>query len=156
KVIDDCNVAVDINTVWFYLMVMFLISMAAFFSGVTNSFFSSHIANAINYDLWTALYRRIQYSTLTTLSRVPTASLLTRMTQDVLQTEMLLYMSLRIVLRAPLMVVGSLIMSFVVNPTLGFYLSFLTPVLLLFLIIVSTKGGKIFLRVQKRLDKINR
>src|SRR5699024_12041501 len=100
--------------------------------------------------------RRIQYFTLTTLSRFPTSSLITRMTQDVLQTEMLLYMSLRIVLRAPLMVVGSLIMSFVVNPTLGFYLSFLTPVLLLFLLIVSTKGGKIFLRVQKRLDKINR
>ncbi|HIW11911.1 MAG TPA: ABC transporter ATP-binding protein/permease [Candidatus Salinicoccus stercoripullorum] len=156
KVIDDGIVAGDINTVWFYLMVMFLISMAAFFSGVTNSFFSSHIANAFSYDLRTALFRRIQYFTLTTLSRFPTSSLITRMTQDVLQTEMLLYMSLRIVLRAPLMVVGSLIMSFVVNPTLGFYLSFLTPVLLLFLIIVSTKGGKIFLRVQKRLDKINR
>ena len=156
KVIDDGIVAGDINTVWFYLMVMFLISMAAFFSGVINSFFSSHIANAFSYDLRTALFRRIQYFTLTTLSKFPTSSLITRMTQDVLQTEMLLYMSLRIVLRAPLMVVGSLVMSFVINPTLGFYLSFLTPVLLLFLIIVSAKGGKIFLRVQKRLDKINR
>ena len=156
KVIDDGIVSGDINTVWFYLMVMFLISMAAFFSGVINSFFASHIANAFSYDLRTALFRRIQYFTLTTLSKFPTSSLITRMTQDVLQTEMLLYMSLRIVLRAPLMVVGSLIMSFVINPTLGFYLSFLTPVLLLFLFIVSTKGGKVFLRVQKRLDKINR
>ncbi|AKG73814.1 ABC transporter ATP-binding protein [Salinicoccus halodurans] len=156
KVIDDGIVAGDINTVWFYLLVMFLISMAAFFSGVANSYFASHIANSFSYDLRTALFKRVQYFTLATLSKFPTSSLITRMTQDVLQTEMLLYMSLRIVLRAPLLVIGSLIMSFVVNPTLGFYLSFLTPVLLVFLFIISTKGVKIFLRVQKRLDKINR
>lgn len=156
KVIDDGIVAEDINTVWFYLIVMFVISMASFFSGVINSYFSSHVANSFSYDLRTALFKRVQYFTLTTLSKFPTSSLITRMTQDVLQTEMLLYMSLRIILRAPLLVVGSLIMSFVVNPTLGFYLSFLTPVLLLFLYIISTKGVKIFLRVQKRLDKINR
>lgn len=156
KVIDDGIVAQNIDTVWFYLTVMFLISMAAFLSGVINSYFSSHIANSFSYDLRTALFKRIQYFTLTTLSKFPTSSLITRLTQDVLQTEMLLYMSLRIILRAPLLVVGSLIMSFIVNPTLGFYLSFLTPVLLLFLFFVSTKGVKIFLRVQKRLDKINR
>ncbi|WP_434121486.1 ABC transporter ATP-binding protein [Salinicoccus roseus] len=156
KVIDDGIVAEDIDTVWFYLAVMFAISMAAFISGIINSYFSSHVANSFSYDLRTALFRKVQYFTLATLSKFPTSSLITRMTQDVLQTEMLLYMSLRIILRAPLLVVGSLIMSFVVNPTLGFYLSFLTPLLLIFLIFTARKGGEVFLRVQKRLDKINR
>lgn len=156
KVIDDGIVAQDIDAVWFYLLVMFAISMAAFLSGIINSYFSSQVATRFSYDLRTALFRKVQYFTLATLSKFPTSSLITRMTQDVLQVEMLLYMSLRIILRAPLLVVGSLIMSFVVNPTLGFYLSFLTPVLLIFLIFTARKGGQIFLRVQKRLDKINR
>ncbi|GAA3719391.1 ABC transporter ATP-binding protein [Salinicoccus jeotgali] len=156
KVIDDGIVAESIDTVWFYLIVMFAISMVAFISGIMNSLFASHVANSFSYDLRTALFRRVQYFTLATLSKFPTSSLITRMTQDVLQSEMLLYMSLRVIIKAPLLVVGSLIMSFVVNPTLGFYLSFLTPLLLIFLIFTARKGGQIFLRVQKRLDKINR
>ena len=156
KVIDDGIVAGEIDVVWIYLGVMLGLSLVSFAAGIINSYFASFVATNFSYDLRTALFKRIQSFTLTTLSKFPTSSLITRLTQDVLQTEMLLYMSLRIVLRAPLLVVGSLIMSFVVNPTLGFYLSVLTPFLLIFLYIVAKKGAAIFLRVQKRLDKLNR
>ncbi|MCD2136698.1 ABC transporter ATP-binding protein [Salinicoccus halitifaciens] len=156
KVIDDGIVAGEIDVVWIYLGVMLGLSLVSFAAGIINSYFASFVATNFSYDLRTALFKRIQNFTLSTLSKFPTSSLITRLTQDVLQTEMLLYMSLRIVLRAPLLVVGSLIMSFVVNPTLGFYLSVLTPFLLIFLYIVAKKGAAIFLRVQKRLDKLNR
>lgn len=156
KVIDDGIVAQDINTVWFYLGVMLAVSVVAFAGGIFNSYFSSFAANMFSYDLRRALFNRIQYFSLATLSKFQTSSLITRLTQDVLQVEMLLYMSLRIVLRAPLLVFGSLAMAFVVNPTLGFYLSMLTPVLLIFLFIIARFGAKIFMRVQKRLDQINR
>lgn len=156
KVIDDGIVAQDINTVWFYLGVMLAVSAVAFTGGVFNSYFSSFAANMFSYDLRRALFNRIQYFSLATLSKFQTSSLITRLTQDVLQVEMLLYMSLRIVLRAPLLVFGSLAMAFVVNPTLGFYLSMLTPVLLIFLFIIARFGAKIFMRVQKRIDQINR
>ncbi len=156
KVIDDGIVAGEIDVVWIYLGVMLGLSLVSFAAGIINSYFASFVATNFSYDLRTAIFKRIQNFTLTTLSRFPTSSLITRLTQDVLQTEMLLYMSLRIVLRAPLLVIGSLIMSFIVNPTLGFYLSVLTPFLLIFLYIVAKKGAGIFLRVQKRLDKLNR
>ncbi len=156
KVIDDGIVANDIDTVWFYLIVMLVISALAFGSGIFNSYFSSFAANMFSYDLRRAIFNRIQYFSLATLSKFQTSSLITRLTQDVLQVEMLLYMSLRIVLRAPLLVIGSLIMAFVVNPQLGLYLAMLTPLLLIFLFIVARMGAKIFLRVQKRLDAINR
>ncbi|SOC38078.1 ABC transporter ATP-binding protein [Salinicoccus kekensis] len=156
KVIDDGIVAGEIDVVWIYLGVMLGLSLVSFAAGIINSYFASFVATNFSYDLRTALFKRIQSFTLTTLSKFPTSSLITRLTQDVLQTEMLLYMSLRIVLRAPLLVVGSLVMSFIVNPTLGFYLSVLTPFLLIFLYIVAKKGAGIFLRVQKRLDKLNR
>lgn len=156
KVIDDGIVAEDINTVWFYLIVMLGVSLLAFIGGVFNSYFSSFAANMFSYDLRRALFNRIQYFSLATLSKFQTSSLITRLTQDVLQVEMLLYMSLRIVLRAPLLVFGSLVMAFVVNPQLGLYLAMLTPLLLIFLFIIARMGAKIFMRVQKRLDQINR
>ena len=156
KVIDDGIVAQDINTVWFYLGVMLAVSAVAFAGGIFNSYFSSFAANMFSYDLRRALFNRIQYFSLATLSKFQTSSLITRLTQDVLQVEMLLYMSLRIVLRAPLLVFGSLAMAFVVNPTLGLYLSMLTPILLIFLFIIARFGAKIFMRVQKRIDQINR
>lgn len=156
KVIDDGIVAQDIETVWFYLFVMLGVSALAFTGGIINSYFSSFAANMFSYDLRRALFNRIQYFSLATLSKFQTSSLITRLTQDVLQVEMLLYMSLRIVLRAPLLVFGSLAMAFFVNPQLGLYLSMLTPFLLIFLFIIARMGAKIFSRVQKRLDQINR
>ncbi|CAM4226928.1 ABC transporter ATP-binding protein [Lacicoccus alkaliphilus] len=156
KVIDDGIVAGELDVVWIYLGVMLGLSLVSFAAGIINSYFASFVATSFSYDLRTAIFKRVQNFTLTTLSKFPTSSLITRLTQDVLQTEMLLYMSLRIVLRAPLLVIGSLVMSFVVNPTLGLYLSILTPFLLIFLYIVAKKGAAIFLRVQKRLDKLNR
>lgn len=156
KVIDDGIVMEELDVVWLYLGVMLGLSLLSFIAGIINSYFASFVATSFSYDLRMAIFKRIQNFTLTTLSKFPTSSLITRLTQDVLMTEMLLYMSLRIVLRAPLLVIGSLVMSFVVNPTLGFYLSLLTPVLLIFLYIAAKHGAKIFLRVQRRLDKLNR
>lgn len=156
RVIDDGIVAEQIDVVWFYLGIMFILSLISFASGIVNSFFASAVANGFSYNLRMALFRRIQGFTLSTLSKFPTSGLITRMTQDVLQTESLLYMTLRVVLRAPLLVIGSLIMSFIINPTLGLYLAMLTPLVMLYLVFAARKGAKIFLRVQKRLDQLNR
>lgn len=156
KVIDDGILQEDLDVVWIYLLIMFGLSVISLIAGISNSYFASAVANGFSYNLRMALFKRIQGFTLATLSKFPTSSLITRLTQDVLQTEMLLYMSLRIVLRAPLLVIGSLVMSFVINPTLGFYLTLLTPLLLIYLIFAAKKGADIFLSVQKRLDKLNR
>lgn len=156
KVIDEGIVVQELDMVWIYLLIMFGLSVISLIAGVLNSYFASAVANGFSYNLRMALFKRIQGFTLATLSKFPTSSLITRLTQDVLQAESLLYMSLRIVLRAPLMVIGSLAMSFVINPTLGFYLALLTPLLLIFLYIAAKKGASIFIRVQQRLDKLNR
>lgn len=156
QVIDNGIMINSIDNVIFYLVIMFAISIIALIAGLLNTYFTSHLTNMFGYDLRMAIFTRVQNFTLGTLSRFSTSSLITRMTQDVVQTEMLLFMSLRILFRAPLLVVGSLIMSFIVNPTLGLYLSILTPVLAVFLFFAARKGAAIFLRVQHWLDRINR
>ena len=156
EVIDNGILSNDINHVILYLLIMTGVSIIAFLAGIFNTYFTSHLTNMFGYDLRMAIFTRIQHFTLSTFSKYSTSSLITRLTQDVLQTEMLLFMSLRILLRAPLLVIGSLFMSFMVNPTLGFYLSLLTPILVVFLFFTARKGAAIFLRVQHWLDRINR
>jgi ABC-type multidrug transport system, ATPase and permease components len=156
QVIDNGIMINSVDNVIFYLLIMFAVSLIALFAGIFNTYFTSHLTNMFGYDLRLAIFKRVQNFTLATLSRFSTSSLITRMTQDVLQTEMLLFMSLRILLRAPLLVIGSLVMSFLVNPTLGLYLSMLTPILVIFLFFTARKGAQVFLRVQHWLDRINR
>lgn len=155
-VIDDGIAENNLNTVWFYLGLMLFASIISTIAGIFNTYLSSFATNAFGNDLRNAIFRRVQRFSLETLSKFNGSTLITRLTQDVLISEMLLFMGMRILLRAPLLVIGSLVMSFVVNVKLGFYLTLLTPILLVFLYIVAKMGATIFSRIQRRLDKINR
>ncbi|CAM3379935.1 ABC transporter ATP-binding protein [Nosocomiicoccus ampullae] len=155
-VIDDGITVSNLNNVWMYLGLMLAASIISTIAGVFNTYLSSYATNAFGNDLRNAIFRRVQHFTLETLSKFNGSTLITRLTQDVLISEMLVFFGMRILLRAPLLVIGSLVMSFVVNVKLGFYLTLLTPILFVFLFVTATIGAKIFSRIQKRLDKINR
>ena len=155
-VIDDGITVNNLNNVWMYLGLMLAASIISTIAGVFNTYLSSYATNAFGNDLRNAIFRRIQNFTLETLSKFNGSTLITRLTQDVLISEMLVFFGMRILLRAPLLVIGSLVMSFVVNVKLGFYLTLLTPILFVFLFVTASMGAKIFSRIQKRLDKINR
>ena len=81
---------------------------------------------------------------MATFLRFPTAGLITRLTSDVTMVQNVLFMWLRIMLRAPLTVIGSLIMAFIVNAKLAFYLVIGAPFLLFFLYFMGKKGVKLF------------
>ena len=155
-VIDDGITVNNLNNVWMYLGLMLAASIISTIAGIFNTYLSSYATNAFGNDLRNAIFRRIQNFTLETLSKFNSSTLITRLTQDVLISEMLVFFGMRILLRAPLLVIGSLVMSFVVNVKLGFYLTLLTPILFVFLFVTAKMGAKIFSRIQKRLDKINR
>ena len=155
-VIDDGITVNNLNNVWMYLGLMLAASIISTIAGVFNTYLSSYATNAFGNDLRNAIFRRVQNFTLETLSKFNGSTLITRLTQDVLISEMLVFFGMRILLRAPLLVIGSLVMSFVVNVKLGFYLTLLTPILFVFLFVTARMGAKIFSRIQKRLDKINR
>lgn len=156
KIIDDGIIARDSNVVLLWGSGMMGLAFLAFFSGVTNSYFAAHAAQSFSFDLRKALFRQVQSFSMATFLRFPTAGLITRLTSDVTMTQNVLFMSLRIMLRAPLLVVGSLVMAFVVNVKLALYLLIGAPILLIFLVYMSRKGVRYFARIQKRLDNVNR
>jgi len=59
-------------------------------------------------------------------------------------------------LRAPLMIIGSIIMSFVVEPRLAIYLVIGTPIIFIIIFIIARTGSKLFTKIQRKFDEMNR
>jgi len=156
KIIDDGIRAQNHEMIVQWGAVLLGLSFVAFMAGIINSYFSSHTAQSFSYDLRNAMFDKIQSFTLATYQKFSTASLITRLTNDVTQVQTVLFMSLRIMLRAPLAVLGSIVMAFIVNAKLALFLVIGAPIILIFLIFMVAKGVSYFGRVQKRVDRLNR
>lgn len=156
KVIDDGILAGDETVILKWGSAMMALAFVALFSGVINSYFAAHVAQGYGYDLRQALFRQVQAFSMATFLRFPTAGLITRLTSDVTMTQNILFMGLRIMMRAPLLVVGSLIMAFFVNVKLALLLVIGAPFLVIFLYFMAKKGVGYFAGVQQRLDRVNR
>jgi ATP-binding cassette subfamily B protein len=156
SIIDKGIVARDQDVIIQLGIVLMALSVIAFISGIVNSYFAAHASQNFSFDLRQAVYGKIQSFSLAMFNKFPASGLITRLTSDVTLVQQVLYMGLRIMLRAPLLVVGSMIMAFVVNPKLALYLVIVFPFLLVFLYIMVKKGVSYFGFVQKRLDRVNR
>ncbi len=156
KIIDDGIIAGDVDVIWTFGAIMMGMAVVALFSGVVNSYFAAHAAQAFAFDLRQALFRQVQNFTMATFLRFPTAGLITRLTSDVNLVQQVFFMGLRIMMRAPLLVIGSLVMAFIVSAKLAIYLVIGAPFLLLFLYFMAKKGVVYFSNIQQRLDGVNR
>lgn len=156
KIIDDGILMQDVTVVSKWGSIMLLLAFTAFVSGVVNSYFAAHAAQSFGYDLRQALFRQVQAFSMATFLKFPTASLITRMTSDVTMVQNVLFMGLRIMLRAPLLVIGSVTMAFVVNVKLALFLLMGAPFLAIFLVVMTKKGVRAFSNVQRSVDRVNR
>ncbi len=155
KIIDEGILKQDLGTVWLWGGVMIGLTAVSFASGILNSFYSAHISQSYAYDTRKGLFQKIQSFSYSTFAQFSSTSFITRLTNDVTQVQNMLFMSLRFMLRAPLMIAGGIILSLTVNAKLGFFLLITVPILLLFLLWVLKRGGALFRSVQKRLDQVN-
>lgn len=154
-VINEGIVAEDPSAIWKWGGIMVAISLLAFASGIINSFFAAQVSQGFGFDVRQRLYERMQAFSLTAFDRFPTSSLITRVTNDVTQLQNVIFMGLRIMMRAPLLMVGGFIMALMVNVKLALILVIVTPLLLGFLFVMMNKGFSMFRRVQGQIDRSN-
>ncbi|GLB59871.1 ABC transporter ATP-binding protein [Cytobacillus sp. NCCP-133] len=155
KIIDNGIMKNDLQEVMKWGGLMAGASFAAFAAGVINSFYAAHVSQSFGFDVRKSLYEKVQSFSFANFNRFPTSSLITRMTNDITQLQNTVFMSLRIMMRAPLLIIGGLGMAFVVNTKLALILSAVAPFLFLFLFWVMGKGGAKFKVVQEKLDAVN-
>ncbi len=156
QIIDEGIIAGNTDTIVYYGLIMVGLTILALAAGIINSYFSAHAAQSFGFDLRNALFTKIQSFTMATYLKFPTSGLITRLTSDITQVQNVLFMSLRIMLRAPLSVLGSIILAFYVNAKMAMFFLVGAPILLVFLSIMAVKGVRLFALVQNRLDRVNR
>ncbi|MBY6052061.1 ABC transporter ATP-binding protein [Cytobacillus firmus] len=155
KIIDEGILQNDLQEVVKWGVIMLAASFVAFAAGVINSFYAAHVSQSFGFDVRKRLYDKVQSFSFANFNLFPTSSLITRMTNDITQLQNTVFMSLRIMMRAPLLIIGGLIMAFVVDVKLALILSAVAPFLFLFLFWVMGKGGALFKAVQEKLDSVN-
>ncbi|MER2058797.1 MAG: ABC transporter ATP-binding protein, partial [Niallia sp.] len=155
KIIDDGLAHQDTKVVLIWGGLLILFSLVAFAAGIINTFYSAHVCQNFGYSLRNELYQIIQYFTFSSSNVFASSSLITRLTNDITQLQNTIFMGLRFLLRAPLLIIGGIIMSFVVNVKLALILAITIPLIVVMFIWVIKIGRKLFQSVQKKLDHVN-
>ncbi|MDH7569697.1 MAG: ABC transporter ATP-binding protein, partial [Armatimonadota bacterium] len=106
-------------------------------------------------DIRGDLFRKVQSLACANLDRLETGRVVTRLTSDVDQVQEAMAMFLRILVRAPLLVVGSLVMAVITSPSLSVLIAALCPLLILLFLLLIGKARPLFTVVQERLDRVN-
>ncbi|NPD72102.1 ABC transporter ATP-binding protein [Oceanispirochaeta sp. M1] len=134
---------------------MILVTLIAALGGIGCGTTSSFAASSLGAELRMDLYSKIQRFSYRNLDRLETGNLITRLTSDVTQIENSSRMMLRIMVRAPLQIIGSLVMALLISPSLSLSLAVLIPLLLLSLGMIIKKAYPLYYQLQSRMDNVN-
>ena len=148
------NVTVDITIfgIMFLLIVMAGLSLTC---GILGGRTAAKASVGMACNLRSDIYRKIESFSFANIDKFSSASLVTRMTTDISNVNMAFQMVIRIVIRAPLMMIFSAIMAFVSGGIMACLFVILVPLIGFGLYLIIRKAMGIFLRVFKRYDVLN-
>lgn len=145
----------DINYIIQVGLKMLAVSLISVIFGVFSHLTSAKIAASYAKDLRKLIFKKITSFSLSEFDSFSTASLITRNTNDVLQIQQLSIMMMRMVIRAPILSIGGIIMAFSINAKLSSILFISLPLLILGITLLIIKTMPLFKQLQKKIDKIN-
>ncbi|MFW5649294.1 MAG: ABC transporter ATP-binding protein [Candidatus Alkaliphilus sp. MAG34] len=134
---------------------MTLAASAVILLAVISIYLSSKVSMSFARDVRSEIFRKAESFSLNEFDRIGTPSLITRTTNDVTQVQQVVMMSLRILARAPMITVGSVIMAVYKNPRLSLIIVFILPIIILGVLIVTKKGVPLFRSIQIKIDRLN-
>jgi ATP-binding cassette subfamily B protein len=149
--INGKNMQVVISTT----IIMLVISVLQTLFALANNVFSIQVGESVARDLREALFLKIQSFSFGNLDHLNTGQLMVRLSSDTTAFQRMVQVSLRIGTRAPLLMIGSLILMFVTDSRLALMVM---PVLLATTIVIVyfvSRMGPLFMTVQKKLDRLN-
>lgn len=123
--------------------------------GIGGAYFAVKAAMYFGRDLRKDLFRKVQEFSFANIDSFSTGSLVTRLTNDITQMQNLIMMGLRMMLRAPGMLIGAVIMAFTMNASLAVIILIVAPVLAAAIGTIIRIAFPRFERMQKKLDKLN-
>ncbi len=145
----------DINYILRVGGLMLLVTIVGTICAVVASFYSARVAIGFGRLIRGKLFTRVGSFSLHEFDRVSTASLITRTTNDTTQVQQVLVIILNMMISAPLMIIGGLILAFGQDAVLTLVLLIVIPIMLVMIILIMRVAIPLFRVMQSKLDKLN-
>jgi ATP-binding cassette, subfamily B, multidrug efflux pump len=155
RIVDNGIARSDLSVVINTGLLMVGFALLGVVGGMGCTIFAVLASQGFGADLRGAAFRKVQALSFGNLDRLETGKLVTRLTNDVTQLQDVVMMLLRVMVRVPLLLVGSVIMAVLTSPTLALLFLPLIPIVTLFVIWIIRRTFPMFGRVQQRLDSLN-
>ena len=135
--------------------IMVALSLLAIAANVGNIYYSSHASVGFAAELRKGMFNKIQKLSVSNIESLSSASLVTRLTNDVNILQEVIMMSLRLMIRAPLMLLFAVVIAVSINAGLASIIAIAIPVLAVIIYYILRRGLPFFEKVQRKLDKVN-
>ena len=154
-IVDDGVAKMDVGVILRTSLLMIGASVLSAVFMIANTVYAVRAARGMEADLREGLFRKIQTFSFDNLDEFQTGQLLTRLTSDINQIQMIVLMSLRMFTRAPLMFVGSITIMYVTNPRLTTSMLAVLPVVIVLVTLFIRWIQPLFTKVQEKLETLN-
>lgn len=142
---------------YIYIMgfLMILASIFGVFAAVLSSYFSSKASTGFGKELRRAVFLKAESLSQCDIDKIGVSSMITRSTNDITQIQNLVLVSMRMIISAPIMMVGGAIMAFTMNKTLSLVIFTVIPIIALIALFVVKRVLPWFEQMQKKTDALN-
>lgn len=136
-------------------MIMIGVSLIGIVASLVNTLIATREGQKIGKKLRSEIYETVSYSSLESFDKVGTASLITRTTNDVNQVQMVTQMFLRLMINAPITLIGASFLAYTRDPELTKIFLYIIPSLIIIVGIVMYFAIPLFKTLQEKTDKLN-
>lgn len=155
QIIDDGIAAGDTGVIWSLGGIMLAVAFAQLASAIASVWFAARSAMSIGRDLRAAIFRRVSRFSSYQMSQFGPATLITRATNDVQQLQMVTLMSLSMLVMAPIMAGGGVVMALREDAGLSWLVWVAVPIIVVIMIGAGLKMMPLFRQMQEAIDDVN-
>ena len=137
------------------IIALVVLAICSMFAGIMGGIMGAKASVGLAANLRADYYKKIQSFSFANIDKFSSSSLITRMTTDINNIQMSFQMCIRIVIRVPLLMIFSIIMSIITGGNMVFIFIGLIPIVGIGLFFIGKGAMGIFMRVFKRYDKLN-
>ncbi|MBR2294260.1 MAG: ABC transporter ATP-binding protein [Clostridiales bacterium] len=155
QLVNDINAGAEISNIVKTGGLMLLAAILSLLCGAAAGFFCSKASAGLSRNLRKDVFAKVQSFSFSNIDKFSTASLVTRMTTDIMSVQNAYMMAIRTAVRAPVMLIFAVIMAFIMGGTLAMTFVVVIPVLVFGLLMIAKFAMPAFRAVFKKYDKLN-
>ena len=155
RIISPSQTGADIRYIMCIFLCMVVLALIMMAGGVGGAYFGAKASVNFAADLRSDIYKKVQKFSFANIDKFSTGSLVTRLTNDVTQLQNFVNILVRMCLRAPIMLIGALVMAVSLNLELSATVAFSVPLIIIVQAVIIRIGFTRFSNMQKKIDALN-